>query len=292
MQWPAPARNPVALAQAAERLGFDLVSTNDHIHAGLSDRQPRPAYESWTLMTWIGAATSRVKLAVCATCLAFRPPIVIAKMTESLDRLTNGRLVLGLGAGSGGPDGLELSRLGLPVRKPADQLTALAEAVEIIRAAWARPDVEYTGEIFHLDGANLEPKADHQIPIWLGAMRPKALALAGRVADGWLASSFDYSLAEASAKRDLVRHAAMDAGRDPDTISCAYHASFAISEAVPSTAHGVLSGSARDIAERLTEIVQAGFNAPHLQPLVDHARQVEILAREVIPEVKMKLGVA
>jgi len=292
MQWPAPAWDPVGLAQAADRLGLDLVTTNDHIHAGNSHAQPRAAFESWTLLTWIGALTRRVNLAVCASCVAFRPPIVLAKMAESLDRLTHGRLVLGLGAGSGGPDGREMTTLGLAVSDPAGQLASLREAVEVIRAAWTRPDVDYHGSVFQLHGANLEPKAARQIPIWLGATGPRALALAGRIADGWLASAWGYSLQEAVEKRAMVRQAAIDAGRDPDAIACAYHVSFSVGSTDSSGQRGMLSGTAREVANRVVEIVRSGFDAPHLQPVGDQARQVEILASEVIPEVKLQLGVS
>lgn len=286
MQWPAPVWNPVGLALAAETFGFDFVSTNDHMHAGSSTGgQARASLESWTLMTWIGALTSHIKLGVCASCLAFRPPIILAKMAESLDRLSNGRLFLGLGAGSGGPDGSEMYRLGLLERTPREQLVAVREAVSVIRAAWSQPDVEFSGDAFEVRGANLEPKASRQIPIWLGATQPRALALTGQIADGWLASSFGYTLDEACSKRRVVRQAAVDAGRNPDALWFAYHASFSIGQG-----SAVLSGGVKEVADRLTAVVRNGFNAPHLQPVDDHVRQIEILAKEVIPEVRANVG--
>jgi alkanesulfonate monooxygenase SsuD/methylene tetrahydromethanopterin reductase-like flavin-dependent oxidoreductase (luciferase family) len=291
MQWPAPSGEPVAVARLAEDLGFDFVSTNDHIHAGKSSARPRPAYESWTLMTWIAASTRRVSLAVCATCLAFRPPVVLAKMAESLDRLSGGRLFLGLGACSGGPDGMELDTLGMPAWSARQQVTGLGEAVGIIRAVWQQSDVAYAGECFRLNGANLEPKAARTIPIWLGATRPRALALTGRVANGWLASSFGYTLAEARRKRALVRDAAADAGRDPDDVTCVYHAPFSVGATNSgSLREGVLTGDVREITGRLADIIASGFNAPHLYPLTDPLRQIEVLARDIIPEVRLQLG--
>lgn len=85
--------DPVGDALKAEAVGFDFVSANDHFHA------TGPRHELWTLMAWIAASTSRIKVASRVLGVPFRNPAVVAKMAETFDRLSDGRLILGLGAG-------------------------------------------------------------------------------------------------------------------------------------------------------------------------------------------------
>src|SRR5256885_5257289 len=92
----APGADPVAAARRAEALGFDFVSASDHLHGG------SPSYETWTMLSWIAAATSRVRVATRVLGLPYRHPPVIAKMAETFDRLSGGRPILGLGGGAVG----------------------------------------------------------------------------------------------------------------------------------------------------------------------------------------------
>src|SRR5262245_53986780 len=101
--------DPVAEARLAEDLGFDLVSIWDHPHGD------RPSFETWTLLTWIAARTRRVGLCTNVLGLPFRPPALTAKMAETLDRLSDGRVTLGLGAGG---NDREIAALGAQSRTP------------------------------------------------------------------------------------------------------------------------------------------------------------------------------
>src|SRR5687768_17460451 len=85
---------PVALARAAEDLGFDFVSASDH-PAGTD-----PSYETWTMLAFVAAGTSRIGIATRVLGVPYRPPAMVAKMAETLDRLSGGRLILGLGGGA------------------------------------------------------------------------------------------------------------------------------------------------------------------------------------------------
>ena len=105
--------DPVVQARRAEELGFDLVSIWDHPHGA------NPSFETWTLMTWIAARTTRIHLASDVLGLPFRLPALTAKMAETLDRLSDGRLILGLG---GGGDDEEFAGLGAPVRTASEKV--------------------------------------------------------------------------------------------------------------------------------------------------------------------------
>src|SRR5580698_3991293 len=126
----APGDDPAALAQAAERLGYDFISTADHPCG------PDPSYETATMLTWIAARTSRIKVASRVLAVPFRRPAIVAKLAASLDLLSGGRFILGLGAGY---DDAEITALGGPALSPAEKVDGLAEAIQVIRGGWTQP---------------------------------------------------------------------------------------------------------------------------------------------------------
>jgi alkanesulfonate monooxygenase SsuD/methylene tetrahydromethanopterin reductase-like flavin-dependent oxidoreductase (luciferase family) len=195
-------------AQDVERHGLEYLAVQDHPYQ-------RRFVDTWVLLSAVGATTTRLRLLPDVANLPLRPPAVLAKTAASLDVLTGGRVELGLGAG-GFWDAIEA--YGGPRRTPGEALAALAEAVEVIRLVWSgERNLRFAGEHYRLAGAHSGPVPAHRIGIWLGVMGPRALRLAGRVADGWLPSLRDDvgSLAQLAAQLD---EAASDAGRDPADI--------------------------------------------------------------------------
>lgn len=273
----APGSDPVADAVAAEALGFDFVSASDHLH-GVS-----PTYETWTMLTWIAAATSRIGVATRVLGVPYRHPAVTAKMAETLDRLAGGRLILGLG---GGGSDEEFRGFGLGARSPREKVDGLEEAVRIIRGLWSQPRFTFAGRLYGTDGAELAPKPDRRIPIWLGTYGNRALALTGRLADGWI-PSLGYAPPErVTVMQERVLAAARAAGRDPAEITCAYNVVVQVDERAEARPE-VVSGPPVVVAERLRGFVAMGFTALNL--IVsgpDPAGQAERLASEVLPAVR------
>jgi probable F420-dependent oxidoreductase len=269
--------DPVAAASKAEELGFDFVSASDHLHGG------RPTYEPWTLLSWIAAATSRIRVATRVLAVPYRPPAVLAKMAETLDRLSGGRLILGLG---GGAVDQEFRAFGLGVRSPRDKVDGLAEAIRILRGVWSQPRFSFQGRLYQMDGAELEPKPEHPIPIWLGTYGRRALALTGQLADGWIPSLGYAPPEQIPGLRDRVLAAARAAGRDPDTITWAYNLSYRIDErADPEPS--VVAGAPEAVIERLRSFAELGFTAMNFIPVgPGQAEQIERLAREVLPALR------
>jgi probable F420-dependent oxidoreductase len=261
-------------ARQAEALGFDLFSVSDHLHTDT------PRYEPWTAVTWTAAATDRLKVMTNVLGLPYRSPPVVAKMAETLDRLSDGRLVLGLG--TGGFDH-EFAAFGLAERTPAGKLAALTEAIEIIRGLWSDSSVSFAGEHFRVTEARIEPRPDHPIPIWLGTYGPRSLRLTGAVADGWVPSFPRLTIEDATVKRDVVRASAAAAGREPDSITCACNVVVDFDSDRPPSPN-LLTGSSQAVAEQLSAIVAAGFNFP-IALLLD-PDQRERFATEVIPLVR------
>ena len=202
----------VALAVATERAGLDLVTFQDHPY------QPK-FLDTWTLLSWVGARTERVQLAGDVHNLPLRPPAVLARSAASLDLLTGGRVALGLGTG-GFWDAIV--SMGEERRTPGEAVSALAEAIGVIRDIWdtdTRGAIYRDGEYYRLVGARRGPAPAHPIPIWLGAYKPRMLRLVGTAADGWLPSlgRFD-SLAALGEGNARIDEAAIASGRAPSSI--------------------------------------------------------------------------
>jgi probable F420-dependent oxidoreductase len=272
----------VATARHAESLGFDLFSLPDHLHTG------QPTAEPWTALTWVAAATERIVVMPNVLGLPYRAPAVTAKMAETLDRLSGGRLVVGLGVG--GYDA-EFEAFGLAARTPGQKVSALGEALKVIRGLWNEPSFSFEGEHFHVHGARIEPKPAHPIPIWLGAYGPRSLHLTGTLADGWVPSLGRVGLDQVVAMRAVVLSSAEEAGRDPGEITCATNLVVAFGpNGSPSPPNGwqQLSGDSQAIAERLNEIGRAGFTVFNVA-LADYDAR-ERFAVEVMPLVRAELA--
>jgi alkanesulfonate monooxygenase SsuD/methylene tetrahydromethanopterin reductase-like flavin-dependent oxidoreductase (luciferase family) len=136
---------------------------------------------------------------------------------------------------------------------------------------------------YRTDGAELEPKPQRRIPVWLGTFGPRALAVTGRLADGWI-PSFGYAPPErVVGMRERVLAAARAAGRDPAAITCAYNVAVRIDERAGEES-SMVAGGPDAVAGRLLDFVRMGF--PTLNLIADGPDQVERLAREVIPAVR------
>jgi alkanesulfonate monooxygenase SsuD/methylene tetrahydromethanopterin reductase-like flavin-dependent oxidoreductase (luciferase family) len=272
-----PGADPVGAARAAEALGFDFVGTNDHLHGS------SPTFETWTLLTWIAAATSRIGVATRVLATPMRPPPVVAKMAESLDRLSGGRLILGLGGGSMDE---EFTAFGLGARSPRDKVDGMEEAIRILRGLWSQERFSFSGRLYRTEGARIEPKPDRRIPIWLGTYGNRALAVTGRLADGWIPSLGFATPEQIPTMRDRVLAAARGAGRDPAEITCAYNLAVRVDEHAeprPDTVTGPPGG----VVEQLLGFLDLGFTALNFIPVgPDPASQAERLAQEVLPALR------
>jgi alkanesulfonate monooxygenase SsuD/methylene tetrahydromethanopterin reductase-like flavin-dependent oxidoreductase (luciferase family) len=276
----ATSADPVEDAIRAEELGFDFVSASDHP----SGRHP--TYETWTLLSWIAARTSRISLATRVLGVPNRPPAVVAKMAETLDRLSGGRLILGLG---GGASDDEFRAFGLRVPPPRDKIDGLAEAIQIARGLWTERAFTFGGRLYRTEAAEMEPKASHHIPIWLGTFGPRALALTGRFADGWIPSLGHAPPESVPAMRAHIERGAREAGRDAETITSVYNLEIRVDERA-ATEPSVVSGSSDAVVERLNEFVMLGFDGFNFQPVgPDRREQIDRLANEVVPTLRRSI---
>jgi phthiodiolone/phenolphthiodiolone dimycocerosates ketoreductase len=227
----APARPPVdqLLAAVARRQdqGFDAVWWADHLlhwfptSIWTPDLVPQAAHQAsphvwmdpFALIASAASAADRIRFGVGVTDLVRRHPAALAQTALTLDHVTKGRLILGVGAG----ESLNLSPIGMTNRRPIRRLT---EGLEAMRLLFATPDeVDYSGEHITLRGValGLRPFGDRPPPIWIAAHGPRGLDVVGRLGDGWLPlcpDAGDYARMWA-----LVQAGARSAGRDPAAIT-------------------------------------------------------------------------
>lgn len=163
----------------------------------------------------ISAVTQRIGLGTGVLVLPQRQPALVAKQVATLDLLSGGRVRLGVGVGW---QRAEYESLGLPF---AERGRRMDEAIALIRRYWEEPFVTFAGEFFQAEAMAMDPKPVQPggPPIWIGGDAEAALRRAGRLGDGWLAmANSDDVVPTAPGKLAIIRAAAEEAGRDPDTI--------------------------------------------------------------------------
>jgi len=221
----------VDAARAAEHAGFDSVWVGDSLLA-------RPRGEPLTLLAAISSVTSRVSLGTAVMLPLLRHPITQAHVLATLDRLSGGRLIVGVGPGADLPaTHAELAAIGVPSDRRVSTLLAI---VDRMRALWRDEEAE-----IHLEPKPARPQGP---PIWLGAHGPRMLRLAGTRFDGWI--PFSPTPQEYAAGLRAVREAAEGAGRNPDDIAAAVYLTLAVAE------------DARDAARDFDTYIRGYYGVP------------------------------
>jgi alkanesulfonate monooxygenase SsuD/methylene tetrahydromethanopterin reductase-like flavin-dependent oxidoreductase (luciferase family) len=267
----------LALAQQAEAVGFDSLWVADHtwtilrefyevsgrpVPAEVADLPPGGLWEPWTLLTALAVATTRIQLGMLVACTGFRNPALLAKMADTLDEISDGRLILGLGAG----DALFEHRA---MGYPTDRLVSrFEEALTIIRRLLHEGALDFTGEFYRVDGFELRPRGPRPAgpPILIGtlATKPRMLRLVAQHADIWNGGvAFTRSHADVvPPMRERVDAACVQHGRDPATLQRALTIQIAHpGQQLPGT--DPLIGPPEEVAAALQALADAGIT--HVQ---------------------------
>jgi alkanesulfonate monooxygenase SsuD/methylene tetrahydromethanopterin reductase-like flavin-dependent oxidoreductase (luciferase family) len=261
---------------AAEQAGLDLVGIQDHPYQ-------RRFLDTWSLIPFLAARTSRIRFFPDVANLPLRPPAVMAKAAATIDLLSGGRFELGLGAGAFWEG---IGAMGGPQPAPKESVDALEEAIQVIRLMWSgERTIEFDGDHYTLKGLHPGPQPAHDIGIWLGAYGPRMMRVVGRLADGWIPSLPLLPLEEVPAKRQSIDEAAEQAGRDPAGIRRIANVSGTITDG--GTANGWLDGPPEHWVEELTRLVsEYGFDGFILSVGDDAAEQIARFGAEVAPAVR------
>ena len=266
----------LSIAREAERLGLDYIAIQDHPYQ-------RRFVDTWTLLSMIAATTSRIGLFPDVANLPLRSPAVLAKAAASIDLRSGGRFELGLGAG-GFWDAIEA--YGGPRRTPSAALDALAEAIKVIRRVWSGDrNLRFEGQHYQLRGAHSGPVPAHPIGIWLGVTGPRALKLAGQVADGWV-PSFRGDLTKIADMTRQLNEAAAEAGRDPTSIRRILNVNGTITDGAT---NGMLHGPVSQWTDGLTTLtISYGFDTFIFWG--EGEGQLQRFAEEVVPAIRSQVA--
>src|SRR6478735_2181803 len=281
----------VRVANAAESHGFDSIWLCDHFlttspedyvqDAGITSAggvqqmatgappTSMPLLEGWTALAALARDTTHIRLGTSVLCNSYRHPSVLAKMAATLDVISDGRLDLGLGAGW---FQREFEAYGIPFLPAGDRVSALGEALEVIKAIWTQPDPVYSGRYYTLDGAVCDPppvQTPHP-PLWVGGEGDRVHRIAARCAQGinirW------WSPQKVRDRQDFLAQACSSVERDPATLRLSLTALLAPTDSAEQEAEireefssipesGLIVGSPQKCIDRINEYRESGIDS-------------------------------
>ncbi len=214
--WPNPAQKyeeVLELAKHVEQTGWDGFWYADHFMPNAPDTST-PWPEAWTTLTAVGATVPRIRVGTLVSGNTYRHPAVIAKMVATLDHITGGRAVLGLGSGW---QENEHDHYGIPFYTTRERLDRLDEACQIIKSLYTNTKTDFDGRFYQLKDASLEPKpVQHPLPLLIGGGGEKrTLRITAEHADEWNVWG---DVAILRQKMEVLDQHCADVGRDPKEI--------------------------------------------------------------------------
>ena len=285
----ADPRRVIECGRLAEELGFDSVWVMDHllnvgfIRERLDDR---PYYHPLAILSYLAAVTQHVTLGTSVIVMPYHDPVELAKYAATLDQLSGGRLVLGLGVGGMAE---EFAALGIALR---DRRRLTDEAIELMTALWTQPVIDDARGRWQMRDVRFSPKPVQRprIPLWIGGSSAGALKRAATLGDGWHPNAV--SPEEYAAGREQVRGLAAAAGRDPDAVTMSVRVAVEVSP--PRGSYGAgsyrLPREAKHILAGLQAFARAG--AEHVVLALDSsdvdaiADTMRLVAKEVAPALR------
>jgi len=246
-----------ALAKLAVEVGFEALWLPDHFVLQLEreGNRPRGVWECWTMCAGLAAAVPEVAIGALVACTGFHSPGSIAKMAESVDSISGGRFVLGLGCGWHQP---EYERYGYPFDHRVDRFE---EALQIISPMLRRGEATFEGRYYQARGAVNAPRGprgqEGGPPILIGANRPRMLRLTARFADVWNAD-WQRDPATVVAQSAELDRACEEVGRDPAGLVRTAGSNFAM-DGCTGRRFEPISGSAEEMAAKIREFQALGL---------------------------------
>ncbi len=283
-------------AQAAEALGYDAVWSADRVVTPWRIDTPypyaadgvfivpadRPFLDSMACLGFLAGRTERIRLGISVLVMPYRHPLAWARQATTIDHLSNGRLVMGVGVGWMRE---EFEALGVPY---AARGRMSDEQLEAVRVLLTDDHCTYEGEHYRFRDVSFNPKARRgHLPLWVGGEGRPARRRAGRYGDAWLPYFVSVTPQQLRAAHEDVRAAAREAGRDPDTVALTCCSPIEVTEADVAQDATRLRGSLRQLTDALGEYRRAGVEHVALQFMVprwpDRLAQMEAFAKEVLP---------
>jgi len=254
--WPNlsnPASEVLELAQQADKTGWHGVWLADHYMPNSADTEPLPGdmHEVFGLLPAVAAVTERVRVGTLVSPTSVHHPALLANRASTIDHVSGGRMVLGIGAG------WQLNEHAAYGFDLESRVSRFEEAIQIVRSLLAEPRTSFSGRFYDITDAPCDPKPLQQpLPILVGAKGPRMLRITARHADEWNA----WGDADTAGPLRQQLLAACDAvGRDPATIRTSANALIAL-DGPPPPGRAALAGSAQQIIDQLGRIAEAGYD--------------------------------
>lgn len=264
--WPRMDRRPAELleeATAAEAAGWHGLWLADHYmpDTGTTQTVSGDVYECWSLLPAVAAVTQRMRLGPLVSPTSVHHPALLAKRAATIDRLSGGRMVLGIGAGW---QINEHAAYGIELEPPGARVRRFDEALQIVRSLLAEERTTFHGEVYAIEDAPCEPKpVQERLPILVGAKGPRMLRITARYADEWNTWGDEWNTwgdpALAGERRAILRDACEQAGRDPGSMWTSVNVMLAVDgEAQPGGR--MIGGSVEQLVDTLGRYVEMGFD--------------------------------
>lgn len=258
--WPnagSPATEILTAAQEADAAGWHGVWVADHYMPNTGDTSFAPGdyHEAWALLPAIAATTKRVRVGTLVSPTSVHHPAVLANRAATIDHLSHGRMVLGLGAGW---QINEHTAYGIELEPPGARVSRFEESIRIVRSLLDEERTTFHGEFYDITDAPCDPKpVQERLPILVGTGSPRMLRITARHADEWNTWG---DPEEARAKRARLVEACERVGRDPATMWCSMNALVDLDGEAPSSGRAVISGSAQQLVDTMGAYAEAGFD--------------------------------
>jgi alkanesulfonate monooxygenase SsuD/methylene tetrahydromethanopterin reductase-like flavin-dependent oxidoreductase (luciferase family) len=244
-----------ALARYAESAGLDSVWICDHLVCEPAGRPPEGVSDAWTILSALAASTRRVTLGTLVTCTSFRHPALLAKMAATVDGISGGRLVLGLGAGF---PGLEYQAYGIPDDR---RLARFEETLEIVGDLLRGVVVTMSGRFHQVREAALLPSSDRPVPLLVAGGGPRMLRLVARHGQAWNTAWYGAPDDRLRARLAAMARALADESREAGSLRVTVGMSVAdLDHTGVDEDDGAFAGSPDDLARVIDEYATLGVD--------------------------------
>jgi probable F420-dependent oxidoreductase len=280
--WPANNRAPADLlaeARAADAAGWHGVWLADHYMPDTGDATPArgDVYECWSLLPALAAVTQRVRIGTLVSPTSVHHPALLAKRAATIDQLSAGRMVLGLGAGW---QVNEHHAYGIGLEPPGQRVSRFAEAIAIIASMLTQESTTFHGACYDITDAPCDPKpVQSPLPILTGTRGPRMLGITARYASEWNTWG---DPGQVAGHRAALMAACEAAGRDPATMRTSVNAFVGLGRGTPPPGRAAIFGSAAQITDQLGRYRELGideFIMPDWNLGADSARRADAVAR-------------
>jgi probable F420-dependent oxidoreductase len=287
-------------AQQAEALGYDSVWAADRlVHPWKIDTiypyskeatfivpPDRPFFDTMTCLAFLAGCTEKIEIGMSVMVMPYRHPLHWARIATTIDQLSSGRLILGVGVGWMEE---EFAAMNVPFKERGK---ISDEQLTLLKHLWTDEHITFHGNYYNVDDIAFNPKPFQKprIPIWVGGEGKYAQKRAGIFGDAWFPYFVRVAPEELAARFENVRAEAKKAGRNPDEVELACCLPVELTPTAGPQITDYLKGSVEQVAERLEQFMEIGVVHIGLQFMIPHyperREQIERFAREALPVLK------